>query len=132
MLAYRHEFAAGGQLTQPHAILTLSVICANSQEEAEHLLSSLLVAFARLRTGQPSLLLPPDQAAAYRFSPAEQAVVESMRSRHIVGTPETVKPEIEDLARRTRADEVMISTFVYGHAERKRSYELLARAFDLR
>ena len=129
MRAYRDNFNADGFLAKPHAILTLSVICAPTQEEAERLVSSLLVAFARLRTGQSSLMLPPDEALAYQFSPAESAVVASMRDRHIVGTPETVARRIEELARSTQADEVMVSTFIYGLAERIRSYELLSEAF---
>ena len=131
MLAYREEFSSGGDLARPHAILTLSVICADTEEVAERLLSSLLVAFARLRTGQSSLLLPPEQALAYRFSPQERAVVEAIRDRHIVGTPSTVKSRIEELAARTQADEVMVSTFVHAHAARMRSTELLAEAFEL-
>jgi luciferase family oxidoreductase group 1 len=131
MLAYREQFSPSGDLASPHAILTLSVICAPTDEEAERLLSSLLVAFARLRTGQPALLLPPEEALAYRFSPAEYAVVDSIRGRHIAGAPSTVKPRIEELVRRTQADEVMVSSFIPGRAERMRSYELLADAFDL-
>jgi luciferase family oxidoreductase group 1 len=131
MLAYREQFSTGGELARPHAILTLSVVCAETDAAAERLLSSLLVTFARLRTGQTSLLLPPEEALEYRFSPIELAVVESIRGRHIVGSPEKVKAQIEALAERTQADEVMISTFIYGHAERLRSYELLASAFGL-
>ena len=131
MLAYREEFAANGALDRPHAILTLSVICADTDAEAQRLVSSLLVAFARLRTGQPSLLLPPEQALRYEFSPAERSVVESIRGRHIVGSPATVRPLIESIVARTQADEVMISTFIHGNAGRMRSYELLADAFKL-
>lgn len=131
MRAYREQFSPSPDLARPHAILTLSVVCAATQEAAERLVSSLLVAFARLRTGQTSLLLPPEEALAYRFTPTESAVVESIRGRHIVGTPERVKAQIDALAARTQADEVMISTFIYGHPERMRSYELLAEAFDL-
>lgn len=131
MRLYREQFSPGPDLAQPHAILTLSVICAPTQEEAERLVSSLFVAFARLRTGQTSLLLPPEEALAYRFSPMEAAVVESIRERHLVGTPESVKAQIDRLVERTHADEVMLSTFIYGHEERLRSYELLADAFGL-
>jgi luciferase family oxidoreductase group 1 len=131
MLAYRENFAQGGDLPRPHAILTLSVICAPTDEEAERLVSSLLVAFARLRTGQPSLLLAPEQALAYQFSPVERAIADSVREKQIVGNPDTVKRRIEELAARTQADEVMISSFIPVHAARMRSYELLAEAFDL-
>jgi luciferase family oxidoreductase group 1 len=131
MRVYRSEFRPGGYLARPHAILTLSVICAPSDGEAERMLSSLLVAFARMRTGQTALLLPPEEAQAYQLSPAESAIVESIRGRHIVGSPASVKPRIEEIVARTQADEVMISTFTYGHAERARSYALLAEAFAL-
>ncbi len=131
MQAYRNEFAAHGHSASPHAVLTLSVICAPSVEEAERLVSSLYVAFARLRTGQTSLLLPPEQALLYNFSPAERAVVDKMRDRHIVGTSDTVRRRIIELAQRTQADEVMISTFVPSLRARMRSYELLADAFHL-
>lgn len=59
------------------------------------------------------------------------SVHDSLRGRHIVGTPERVKAEIDALVERTQADEVMISTFIHGHADRMRSYELLANVFAL-
>ena len=131
MLAYRDEFRPGAGFTQPHAILTLSVICAPTDAEAERLASSLFVAFARLRTGQSSMLLPPEQALQYRFSPAESAVVQQIRSKQIIGAPDTVTSRIQEISARTMADEVMISTFIHGHSDRMRSYELLADAFSL-
>lgn len=131
MLACREQFSPSPDLAHSYAVLTLSVVCAPTQAEAERLVSSLLVVFARLRTGQTSLLLPPEEALAYRFTPMESAVVESICGRHIVGSPQSGKVQIEALVQRTQADEVMISTFIYGHEDRMRSYELLADAFDL-
>jgi luciferase family oxidoreductase group 1 len=127
--AYRAGFSPSGAYPRPHAILTLSVICAPTNAEAERVASSLFVVFARMRTGQPPLFLPPDEALHYEFSPLETSVLETIRERHIVGSPETVKPRVEALARSTEADEVMVSTFVYEHADRVRSYRLLAEAF---
>ena len=128
--AYREQFTPGA-LPHPHAILTVSVVCADTDAEAERLASSLLVAFARLRTGQKSILLRPDDALAYPFTPQEHAVVEAMRPLHIVGSPATVKQRIENLVTQTQADEVMVTTFTYGQQERLRSYELVAQAFEL-
>jgi alkanesulfonate monooxygenase SsuD/methylene tetrahydromethanopterin reductase-like flavin-dependent oxidoreductase (luciferase family) len=50
---------------------------------------------------------------------------------HIVGNPITVKAGIENLAARTQADEIIISTMIHDHRKRRRSYELIARAFAL-
>jgi luciferase family oxidoreductase group 1 len=125
MLAYRREFQKG-PLEKPHAILTLQVVCADTEDEAHFLATSLLVSFARLRTGQRSVLLPPEEAAEYQFNPHEAAVAESIRSRIIAGTPDAVRARIAELAERTQADEVMVTTMIHGHEARLRSYELLA------
>lgn len=128
--AYREQFQPGA-LEKPHAILTLSVLCADTDAEAERLASSLFVAFTRLRTGQKSILLPPDEAQAYPFTPQERAVAESIRPQQIIGSPATVEKRIRNLVERTGADEVMITTFTHGQAERLHSYELLARLLGL-
>ena len=130
MRIYREQFCSG-PLRQPHAILTVSAICAEDDAQAERLASSLMVAFTRLRTGQKSLLLAPDEAQDYAFTPQERAVLESLRPLHIIGSPATVKRRIEDLVARTKADEVMVTTFTHGQADRLRSYELLADTFSL-
>ena len=38
---------------------------------------------------------------------------------------------LQALVEATRADELMITTMVYDHAARRRSYELMAEAFAL-
>ena len=126
MLAYRREFQAVGLLERPYAILTVQAVCADTEEEARRLATSVLVSFARLRTGQRAVLLPPEEAEAYPFSPQEAAVAAGVRQRMIVGTPDAVRGRIEELAARTEADEVMVTTMIHGHAARLRSYELLA------
>jgi hypothetical protein len=42
-----------------------------------------------------------------------------------------VKAKLDALIASTKADEVMVTTMIHGHEVRKRSYELLAKAFDL-
>ncbi len=128
--AYRVQFIPGA-LKRPHAILTVSVVCADTDEQADRLAASLLVAFVRLRTGQKPELLSPEEALAYPFTPIERTVAEAIRGLHITGSPSTVKRRIDDLIALTSADEVMVTTFTFGHAERMRSYELLATAYGL-
>ena len=76
---------------RPHAILTVQAIVADTEEEAQRLATSVFVSFARLRTGQKALLLPPDEAADYPFSPQEAAVALGMRARILAGTPDDVR-----------------------------------------
>ena len=132
MLDYRRAFKPQTPGAKPHAILTLSVVCADTDAEAERLSASLILSFVLLRTGQKATLLPPDEAGAYKFSTPEKMLANALWPLHIVGSPATVKKRIDSMVARTQADEVMITTFVHGHAERLRSYELLSQAFALK
>lgn len=131
MQVYRDEFTPGDTLQRPHAILALSVFCAETDEAARRMASSMLLSFVQLRTGRPGRLPSPDEAMAYEYSPEEQGVAELYRRLQIVGTPEHVYGRIEAIAARTGADEVMVATHAYEPAARIRSYELVARAFAL-
>ena len=44
----------------------------------------------------------------------------------MVGSPETVRADLDDFIERTRADELIVISHVYDHGARLRSYELLA------
>lgn len=129
MLAYRSEFQPSEYLDAPHAILTLSVICAETSEEAERLSSSMQLSWVRLRSGRPSKIPSTEEALSYPYNAQEAAAAQGYRQMQIVGTPDVVRERIETLARRTQADEVMVTTVTHDPAARLRSYQLLARAF---
>src|ERR1700735_2262489 len=131
MHAYRSGFVPDGMLDKPYAILALSVFCADTDEAAESMASSMLLSFARLRTGHPGRLPSPEEALAHVYSPEEEKIVAFFKKIRIVGTPEKVRPLIQEMATRSQADEVMIATHAYDPAARMRSYELVAQAFDL-
>ena len=128
MRLYRDGFHAGA-LEKPHAILALSVFCADTEEAARRMASSILLSFVQLRTGRPGRLASPDDALAHAFTPDELAVAEVYRRIQIVGTPPQVRARIEEIATRTHADEVMIATHAYDPVARMRSFELVAEAF---
>ncbi len=131
MHAYRSGFSTNGVLEKPHAILALSVFCADTEPAAQRIASSLLLSFAQLRTNRPGQMPSPEEAQSHTYTPEEQAVVSSYKRLLIVGTPEQVRPRIETTAKRTQADEIMIMTHAYDPEARVRSYELLAKAFGL-
>ena len=131
MLAYRRGFQPSPDLEKPYAMLALSVICADTEEEAEILSEPMRLAWARLRTGMLGPLPSPQEARAHRFSSAERDMAELYRQLQILGAPHTVKARIEDFVQRTQADEVIITTVTHDHAARVHSYALLAAAFSL-
>jgi alkanesulfonate monooxygenase SsuD/methylene tetrahydromethanopterin reductase-like flavin-dependent oxidoreductase (luciferase family) len=84
-----------------------------------------------MRTGRPAKLPAPEDAMAHRYTPGEADQVRRYRRAQVLGDPAEVRAELDRLVEETRADEVMVMTTVHDHAERVRSYELLAEAFGL-
>jgi alkanesulfonate monooxygenase SsuD/methylene tetrahydromethanopterin reductase-like flavin-dependent oxidoreductase (luciferase family) len=131
MLAYRHQFKPSAWRQAPYAILGVAAICAATEREADHLAKSADLHFARRAVGQYGPLASPEEAAAYPYTPIDRQRIEQNRRRLIVGSPAQVRERIAALVQSTQADEVMITTMVFDHAARKRSYELLAKEFSL-
>jgi len=131
MHAYRESFEPSEDFERPSAILAVSVICAETNEHAEELASSMQLAWVRMRSGTPRPLPSPKEAMDYSYDPAERRLANVYRSMQIIGDPRTVRARIEELTQHTVADEVMVTTNVYDHDERLRSYELLADVFKI-
>jgi len=83
-----------------------------------------------MRSWNPGPLPRPEEAMGSPYTPAERRLAEAYRSMQVVGDPSTVRTRIEVLAERTLAEVVMVTTNVYDHAERLRSFERLAAAFE--
>ncbi len=127
--AYRQAFVASAQFAKPHTILGVSAVCAATEDEAQYLSATMDLAWVRIRSGRFAPLPSPDEALAYRYSEAEQALVRGFRRLVVVGSPESVRAQIEAKASACQADEVMITSNIHSHAARLRSYELVAQAF---
>jgi luciferase family oxidoreductase group 1 len=127
--AYRDAFVASPAFARPHAILAMSVVCADTSAQAEYLAGALDLAMVQIRQGRFTVLPSPAEAVAYRFDDAEREIVRQFRSLAVVGAPESVRREIASRAAECQADEVMIVSNLHGHAQRLRSYELIARSF---
>lgn len=131
MKAYREGFKPSEHLAKPHSLLTLSVICAETNAEADRLATSLDLAWLRRARGEFAPLPSVEEAVAYPYTPWDREFMNANRAQHFIGSPGTVRAGIEALALETAADEVMLNTMIHSHAERRRSYELLAEEFDL-
>jgi len=124
--AYRETFRPSADLPQPYVMLGVPVICADTTERARWLAGSSALSFVRLRQGRPMQLPTPEDAADYVFTPSERELLKSWTSPLVVGDPSTVRDGLSALVERVGADELMITTMVHGHADRMRSYELVA------
>ena len=129
--AYRENFRPSNYRETPYMVLTVAAVCAETDEEADFLASTLDLASVRRARGEFAPLSDPREAVKYPFSAAEHASVSNFRANIFVGAPATVRAGIEKLANATQADEVMVTTMLFDHGARRHSYELLAREFGL-
>ena len=128
---YRDAFRPVGDLAEPYLMLGVSVVCAGTDEHARYLAGPGALAFLRLRTGRPSKYPTPEEAAAYDYTAQEQAFVDDRLRSAVIGSPATVRAGLAQLAERTGADELMITTMVHAHADRLRSYQMVAEVCGL-
>ena len=127
--AYRDSFQPSAAFPRPHAVLGLAAVCAETEDEADRLAATMDLAWLRIRRGEFLPLPSPETALAYPYSAQEREVLREYRSRTLVGTPAQLRAGIEQRVRDSGADEVMITSNLYDHAARLRSYELLAQVF---
>ena len=123
---YRTNFRPSPSLERPRVMAGVNVFAADSDAEARRLYSSLQQAFISLRRGQPRPLPPPVEGFDDTIMPVERLMIEEMLTHTIVGAPETVRRGLEQFIERTDADELMITSQIFDHAARLRSFEITA------
>ncbi|MGW5776145.1 LLM class flavin-dependent oxidoreductase [Streptomyces sp. NPDC003863] len=128
---YRDSFRPSEVLDAPYAMIGVSAFAAEEAAEARRQVLAGALAMLRLRTGRPGLVPTPEEAEAYGFSPAEREFVDGWLANVVHGTPDEVRDGLDGLRKRTGADELMITANGHGGAERVRSYELIADAYEL-
>ena len=128
---YRSHFEPSEAFPEPHAILAVSAVVAETTARAEHLAKTLDLSRVRLNQGDHAPLPSPEEAEAYDYSPQERAVADKYRALQVIGTPEQVRSDIEQRVEESGADEVMVTSLVHDHAARLHSYELLAEVFEM-
>jgi len=126
MAIYRERFRPSEQLAAPNIMLGVTVVAAQSDEEARFLFSSLQQSTLNNRTGRPGRIPPPVENFEARLDHYAHAILRDAYACAIVGGPETVRRGLDDFIRRTGTDELMVTANIFDHAKRKRSFEIMA------
>jgi luciferase family oxidoreductase group 1 len=129
---YRREFKPSKQLELPYAMVGVNVVAADTDEDARRLFTTVQQSFTNLLRGSPGKLQPPIDDIEGYWAPAEKHQASRMLEYSIVGSPETVRRELESFVASTNADELMVVCSVYDHQARVRSYEIVAEIADSR
>ena len=128
---YRRKYRPSARYPVPIATICVWALAADSQAEAQRLLTTREYWRVGFEKGLRNPLVSPEQAVAHPYSESERARIEELRSKAFVGTAEHVATRLNALAHRLQLDELVINTWTYDATARRHSYELLAAAFGL-
>jgi luciferase family oxidoreductase group 1 len=127
---YRAGFRPSSQLARPYVMLGINVFAADTDDEARRLFSSLQQAFVNLRRGNPGPLPPPVDDFDRRLTPMDRLGIAEMLACSVVGSLHSVERGIARFVTETGADELMVTSQIFEHAARLRSYEITAEVRD--
>ncbi|NMH99580.1 LLM class flavin-dependent oxidoreductase [Pseudonocardia acidicola] len=131
---YRENFDPDGPLAQvdrPTVIAGVNVVVADDQQEAEAQFTTIQQMFLRIASGAPAPLDPPLPELRSMLDAQQAAAVDAPLGYSYVGTPDVVREGLEQFVDRTGADELLVVTYTHDPAVRRRSYELLAKAWGI-
>jgi luciferase family oxidoreductase group 1 len=123
---YRARFEASKQAARPYAMAGVNVVVADTDAEALRLFTSIQQRFAGMLRGERGYLKPPVDDIENHWTAVERLQASRMLACSFVGSPQTVKLGLQDFVNQTGVDELMVSSAIYDHGARLRSYELLA------
>ncbi len=121
---YRQGFRPSPQLAKPYVMLGVNTVAADTDEEARLLFSSTQQAFVNLRSGRPGKLPPPLEGYEETLEPQHRHILQDVLARAVVGSGETVRAGLKAFAQMHGADELMLTSQIFDHEARKRSYAL--------
>jgi luciferase family oxidoreductase group 1 len=129
--AYTRNFRPGIRLERPEATVAVGVICAETQEEAEFMASSVKLLQQRIRLGERKPVASPEDALRELTMRGVLPLEEGEWPRYFVGTPALVRERLVQMAGELGISELIVNTIVWDQKKRIRSYEMLAREFGL-
>ena len=128
---YRDNFRPSPRLERPHAMVSASVIAAESTEEAQFLAGPSRIMALSLRTGRLGPIVSPEAAASVQLSDLDRSVLDQLPGTQYAGTADEVVAELDALIERTQADEVMLAGTVYDPATRQDTLRRIAKAWPV-
>jgi alkanesulfonate monooxygenase SsuD/methylene tetrahydromethanopterin reductase-like flavin-dependent oxidoreductase (luciferase family) len=130
---YRAAFRPSAVLGRPYVSVSADVVVAGTEARARKLATGYGLWVRSIRTAEGAIQFPtPEQARRHVWSDADRELVADRIDTQFVGTPGQVSDQLERLRDATQADELIITTITHDHADRVRSYQLLAEEWARR
>ncbi|MEG0859473.1 MAG: LLM class flavin-dependent oxidoreductase [Pseudomonas sp.] len=124
---YRNHFQPSAVLDKPYVMLGVPLVAADTDEQASYLATSVYQRILALMRGQSLVQRPPVESMDGLWLPHEREAVGDFLGLAMVGGPEKIRAKLDVLLEQTQADELIFTCDLYEHADRIRSYELLAQ-----
>jgi len=130
---YRAAFRPSAELERPYVSVSADVVVAGTEAAARELAAGYGLWVRSIRTAEGAIPFPtPEQARRHQWTNADRDLVADRIDTQFVGTPGQVADKLEQLCDATEADELIITTITHDHADRVRSYRLLAEEWARR
>jgi len=131
LLLYRRNYRPSERYPQPVATICVWALAADTEAEARRLFTTREYWRVGFEQGLRNALVSPEEAMAHPYTESERMRIDELRRKAFVGTAEQVAAGLTALAQRLDLGELVVNTWTFDPAARRRSYELLAAAFGL-
>lgn len=126
---YRQNFTPSKHLKEPYVLACVNVVAADTDQEANYLVTSLYQLFMGIITGKRKLLQPPVENMNDVWDVYEEEQASQMLACTFVGSKETIQTDLQQFLDQTGVDEIMATSHIFDHTARLRSYEIMAEVF---
>lgn len=124
---YRRDFKPSPVLDKPYVMLGIPLVAASTDADAEYLATTMYQRILALIRGQSMLMRPPVESMQGLWKPHEEQAVNEFLSMAMIGSAETIQQKMQVLLQHTQADELIFTCDMYEHADRLRSFDILAQ-----
>jgi len=128
---YRSGFKPSPRFPEPHAMVSASVIAAETTEEAQFLAGPSRIMALSLRTGRLGPIVSPEHAASVELSDLDRSLLDTLPGTQYAGTADEVVARLDELVARTAADELILAGTVYDPVTRQDTLARVAKAWGL-
>jgi luciferase family oxidoreductase group 1 len=122
---YRQQFQPSAQLAAPYVMACVNVMAADTDEEADLLMTSLYRMFIGVLTNSRLPLQPPAPLPAGFWTPEVKYAVDSMVSCTFAGSPETLREKLSVFIAETGINELMATSHIYDQTAKLKSFSIL-------
>jgi alkanesulfonate monooxygenase SsuD/methylene tetrahydromethanopterin reductase-like flavin-dependent oxidoreductase (luciferase family) len=130
---YRAAFRPSAELDRPHVCVSADAVVAQDEAAARQLAAGYGLWVRSIRTGEGAIQFPaPEQARSHPWTEEDRTLVADRIDTQFAGSPRQVADKLEQLRDATGADELIVTTITHDHADRVRSYQLLAEEWSRR